>query len=207
MPVRTIEYYLTTSSPWAYLGHVEFGRIAARHGAAIVCRPTPIRRLFDETGGLPLPKRHPVRQAYRLVDLQRWRAARSLPLDLAPAHPLADPSLADNVAIAIIGEGRDPMPFLGAAMAGVWADRLDLSRAATIADILMRLGLNAEALVAKAGEGQSADVYEANLEAAKAAGIFGAPSYVLDGEVFWGQDRLALLDEALASGRAAYRPG
>ena len=206
MAGRRIEYFLTTASPWAYLGHAELGRIAARHGATIAVRPMPVRRLFDETGGLPLPKRHPVRQAYRLVELQRWRAIRGLPLDPAVSHSRPDPSLADRTAIAIAAQGGDPMPFLGKAMAGNWVDRLDLADDGVIAKLLSDLGLDGETLVAAARSEASSEAYEANLADAMAAGVFGAPSYVLDGEVFWGQDRLALLDEALASGREPYRP-
>ncbi|TDR93595.1 2-hydroxychromene-2-carboxylate isomerase [Enterovirga rhinocerotis] len=202
-----IEYFLTTSSPWAYLGHAEFGRIAKTHGVAIRCRPMPVRRVFDETGGLPLPKRHPVRQAYRLVELQRWRERRGLALDLKPAIPLGDPSLADRTAIAIGLAGGDPMPFLGAAMAGLWAGRLDLSAAETVAHLADGVGLDGTALVAAAQGEEAGAVYEENFSAALTAGVFGAPSYVRDGEVFWGQDRLDLLERAVVSGRPAYRPG
>jgi 2-hydroxychromene-2-carboxylate isomerase len=206
MAGRRIEYFLTTASPWAYLGHAELGRIAARHGATIVAKPMPVRQLFDETGGLPLPKRHPVRQAYRLVELQRWRAIRGLPLDPAVSHTRADPSFADRTAIAIEAEGGDPMPFLGKAMAANWADRADIADEGTIAGLLSGLGLDAAKLVAAARSDASSGVYERNLADAMATGVFGAPSYVLDGEVFWGQDRLTLLDDALASGRQPYRP-
>jgi len=73
---RSITYYFSLHSPWTYLGNAVFHDIARRHGCAIDYRPMPLRSVFDETGGLPLPKRHPVRQRYRLVDLQRWRDRR-----------------------------------------------------------------------------------------------------------------------------------
>jgi 2-hydroxychromene-2-carboxylate isomerase len=204
---RRIEYFLSTASPWAYLGHGELQRIAARHDAEILCRPMPVRRLFDETGGLPLPKRHPVRQAYRLVELQRWREIRGLALDLKPAHPLADSALGDRAVIAAVQSGHDPLPFAGAVMAGLWADRLDLSQEATLVRLADEAGLPGEDILRAAASDAVAESYEVSLADAMAAGIFGAPSYVLDGEVFWGQDRLVLLDEALDSGRAAYRLG
>ena len=83
---RTIDYYFSLHSPWTYLGHATFLDIAARHGCRIVYRPVPLRAVFDETGGLPLPKRHPVRQRYRLMDLQRWRERRGVKLVLQPKH-------------------------------------------------------------------------------------------------------------------------
>ena len=207
MSDRTIEYFLSTASPWAYLGHGELQRIAARHGAEIVCRPMPVRRLFDETGGLPLPKRHPVRQAYRLVELQRWREVRGL-----AARPEAGAS-ARRFRAGRPGRDRSgairPRPAaLRGRRHGGPLGRPARPVAGGHACSPGRRGRPAgpDILHAAASDAVAA-AYEANLADAMAAGVFGAPSYVLDGEVFWGQDRLALLDEALASGREAYRPG
>jgi 2-hydroxychromene-2-carboxylate isomerase len=201
-----IEYYLSAASPFAYLGHDALAAIAARHGAEIDVRPLTVRRLFAETGGVPLRERHPARQAYRRVDLMRWRAERNLPLDLDPPYPLEQPAQVERLAIAIGLSGGNPMPFLGAAMAALWAGRRNLADEAVLLDLLSRANLDGPALLASAGSDEAAAVHERNLADATAAGVFGAPSYVLDGEVFWGQDRLAMLDAALASGRAPYRP-
>ena len=81
---RTVEYFLTMASPWAYLGHAAFMEIARRHRLDVRYRPMPVRRVFDATGGLPLPQRHPARQRYRLVELQRWRERRGLALNPQP---------------------------------------------------------------------------------------------------------------------------
>lgn len=205
---REIEYYFTLASPWAYLGHQAFAAIAGRHGATIRYRPMPVRRVFDETGGLPLPKRHPVRQAYRLVDLQRWRARRDVPLNLTPRFTGSDVTTADRCVVALVAAGLDPDAFVRRAGAALWAHELDLGDADVLASLLADAGVpdHARILVA-AQSGEVAARHERNYADALTAGIFGAPSYVLDGEVFWGQDRLDLLDEALASGREPYRPG
>lgn len=203
---RSIQYYFSLHSPWTYLGNAAFHEIARRHGCAIDYRPMPLRSVFDETGGLPLPKRHPVRQRYRLVDLQRWRERRGLPLVLEPKHFPFDPSLADRVAIAILEAGGDPVGFMADVMAGVWAREEDMREPQAISACVDRAGLDAGALLAQADGGAVRQRYEATLSEAIEAGVFGAPSYVLDGEVFWGQDRLDLLDSALASGRVPYRP-
>ena len=201
---RSITYYFSLHSPWTYLGNAAFHDIARRHGCAIDYRPMPLRSVFDETGGLPLPKRHPVRQRYRLLDLQRWRAARGLPLVLQPKHFPFDPSLADRMTIAIRTQGDDPYAFISDVMAGLWARDEDMSRPEALLACAARAGLDGAALL-DAAEGASVKLrYEETLGQAVEAGVFGAPSYVLDGEVFWGQDRLDLLDAALASGRAAY---
>ncbi len=203
---RTIDYYFSLHSPWTYLGHATFLDIAARHGCAIAYRPVPLRAVFDETGGLPLPKRHPVRQRYRLMDLQRWRERRGVKLVLQPKHFPFDPSLADRFLIAIVSAGGDPGRFMGEIMAGVWSRDEDMTQPGAVAGVARSCGFDAQALALAADSEAVVQSYEGTIAAAIAAGVFGAPSYVLDGEVFWGQDRLELLDSALASGRAPYRP-
>lgn len=203
---RSITYYFSLPSPWTYLGNATFHEIARRHGCAIDYRPMPLRSVFDETGGLPLPKRHPVRQRYRLLDLQRWRAARGLPLVLQPKYFPFDPSQADRMAIAIVASGGDPLAFIGDVMAGLWARDEDMSQPEALLACASRAGLDGLSLLAAADSPAIRQRYEDALGQAVEAGVFGAPSYVLDGEVFWGQDRLELLDSALASGRAPYRP-
>lgn len=202
---RSIDYYFTLLSPWTYLGHAAFVDLARRHGCSIVYRPTPLRMVFDETGGLPLPKRHPVRQRYRILELQRWRAKRDLPLVIYPKHFPFDVSLADRVVIAIAQAGGDPSGFVGQVLAGVWARDEDLSNPELIAGIADSAGFNGAALIEAANSEAVLQLYAATINTAVAAGVFGAPSYVLAGEVFWGQDRLDLLADALASGRGPYR--
>ncbi|CAM5222723.1 disulfide bond formation protein DsbA [Bosea thiooxidans] len=203
---RSITYYFSLHSPWTYLGNAVFHDIARRHGCAIDYRPMPLRSVFDETGGLPLPKRHPVRQRYRLVDLQRWRERRGLPLVLQPKHFPFDASQADRMAIAILEAGHDPSAFIGDVMAGVWARNEDMTRPEALLACADRAGLDGPMLLAATESPVVRLRYEDALGQAVEAGVFGAPSYVLDGEVFWGQDRLELLDSALASGRSPYRP-
>ena len=203
---RLITYYFSLHSPWTYLGNAAFHDIARRHGCTVEYRPMPLRSVFDETGGLPLPKRHPVRQRYRLVDLQRWGERRGLPLVLQPRHFPFDPSQADRITIAILADGGDPFAFISDVMAGIWARDEDMREAEALLACAERAGLDGRALLAAADSPPIRQRYEDALGQAVEAGVFGAPSYVLDGEVFWGQDRLELLDSALASGRAAYRP-
>lgn len=202
---RSVGYYFSLHSPWTYLGNALFHEIARRHGCRIDYRPMPLRSVFDETGGLPLPKRHPVRQRYRLVDLQRWRERRGRPLVLQPKHFPFDPAQADRMAVAILASGSDPAAFIADVMAGLWERDEDMGKPEVLLASAARAGLDGKALLAAAESEPVRQRYEATLDEAVAAGVFGAPSYVLDGEVFWGQDRLELLDSALASGRAPYR--
>jgi 2-hydroxychromene-2-carboxylate isomerase len=203
---RAIDYYFTIASPWAYLGHELFLATAARYGATVNYKPMPILDVFEATGSLPLPKRPPARQRYRFVEMQRWRDKRGLPLNLKPAHAPFDATLVNSTIIALAASGRDPGPFAYSAFRGSWAEEKNLADEAVIAALLTAAGFDAAATLAAARSAATAATLAANGRDAIAADVFGAPGYVIDGEVFWGQDRLELLDDALASGRGPYHP-
>jgi len=168
-------------------------------------KPLFLGRVFAETGGLPLNQRHPARQRYRLMDLQRWRDKRDLAFNLHPKHWPFDPTPADRFVVTIVMAGRDPDPFLSRAFPGVWEEERNLSDPLVIAELAEQVGLDSASLMDAAQGPATEAFYALNLENAVAAGVFGSPAYVLDAEVFWGQDRLELLDDALASGRKPYR--
>jgi 2-hydroxychromene-2-carboxylate isomerase len=109
------------------------------------------------------------------------------------------------VVIAAIEAGYDPDPFLRRAFASIWEDELNLADAATLVRLADASGLPGKALVERSGTDEISQKYEQNRQDALAADVFGSPAYVLDGEVFWGQDRIELLVDALKSGRAPYR--
>lgn len=196
---RTVVYHLALVSPWAYLGHDRFLEIAARHGAGVDYRPFDIMALFKETGGKPLPQRHPSVQAYRLVELERWSKRLGIPLTLKPRHFPVPANLASGMVLAAQEAGADLGPLVGAVLRAVWAEERDITDPATVAAIADAHGLDGAALVERA---QSAEIVArfADVTARTlAAGVFGSPTYELDGELFWGQDRLFLLDERLAA--------
>jgi 2-hydroxychromene-2-carboxylate isomerase len=203
---RPITYYFTLISPWAYIGHRLFLDIAARRALEVTYKPVALTEVFAATGGLPLAKRHEARQRYRMLELQRWRDKRGLMFTLKPAYWPFDVTLADRFVIAACLQHLDPGRFLGRAFAAVWEQQRNLAEEATLIEIASATGLPAAELLGLARAEATAAVYAQNTRDAIAAGAFGSPCYVLDGEVFWGQDRLELLDDALASGRAAYRP-
>jgi 2-hydroxychromene-2-carboxylate isomerase len=202
---RQIDYYFSLQSPWAYIGHQAFRELAWTHDLQVNYKPVLLVDLFSETGGLPLMKRHPVRQRYRMIELQRWRDKRGLNFHLQPTHWPFDVRLADGVVIAAIESGHNPDPFMRRAYAAVWEDQLNLADPETLVSLLDESGLPGKALMERAASDEIGGVYEQNRQDALAADVFGSPAYVLDGEVFWGQDRIELLADALKSGRAPYR--
>jgi 2-hydroxychromene-2-carboxylate isomerase len=203
---RQVDYYFSFQSPWAYIGHKPFTEVAKTHGLKVNHKPVVLVDLFSETGGLPLPKRHPVRQRYRMVELQRWRDRRGLKFHLKPANWPFNARLADGVVIAAVEAGHNPNEFMQRGYAGVWEDQLNLADPATLVKMADDSGLPGKGLVERSGSDEIGAAYEQNRQDALAADVFGSPGYVLDGEVFWGQDRIELLADALKSGRAPYRP-
>jgi 2-hydroxychromene-2-carboxylate isomerase len=202
---RQIDYYFSLQSPWAYIGHDPFQQVIKTYSLKVNYKPVVLVDLFSETGGLPLLKRHPVRQRYRLVELQRWRDKRGLNFHLQPANWPFNARLADGVAIAAIEAGHDPEPFLRRAFPAIWEDQLNLADAAVLAKLADDVGLPGKQLVERSESEAISAAYEQNRQDALATDVFGSPAYVLDGEVFWGQDRIELLADALKSGRASYR--
>jgi 2-hydroxychromene-2-carboxylate isomerase len=204
MPTH-IDYYFSFPSPWAYIGHVAFEDVARAHGCTINYKPVMLGELFAETGGLPLAKRHPARQRYRLLELQRWREKRGLSFSLHPKHWPFDPKLSDGMVLAAIEAGLNPEPFMRLGFKSVWEKELNLADAATLVGLADSVGLPGKQLLERAGTPEIAAAYEQNRQDAIAADVFGSPGFVLNGEAFWGQDRIDLLADALKSGRSPYR--
>lgn len=201
---RQVDYYFSIQSPWAYIGHQTFRALVSAYDLTVNHKPVVLVDLFSETGGLPLMKRHPVRQRYRMVELQRWRDKRGLKFHLQPAHWPFNARLADGVVIAALEHGLDPDGYLQRAFAGVWEDQLNLADPSMIIKLADEAGLPGQQLVERSGSDEISTAYEQNRQDALSADVFGSPVYVLDGEVFWGQDRLELLEDALKSSRGPY---
>jgi len=205
--MAVVDYYYSLISPWSYLGHDALLATAAETGATIVHRPVRIFELFAANGAVPLPQRAPARQRYRLIELQRWREQRGLPLNLQPAFYPVDVADADRIVIALAGTEIDPSGFAGAAFRALWAEERNLAERATLAALLDACGHPVEAVLAAAATEAVEERYVANTRAAIAADLPGLPGYVLAGEPFWGQDRIEQLHVTLAGGRAPYGAG
>ena len=200
-----IDYYFSHISPWAYIGHQLFLDFSKKHGATIRYKPVSLMELFPQTGGLPLGKRHPARQSYRWLELQRWRERRGLTFNLKPAHWPFDMSLADRLAIAADRQGHDIADLTTRILCAVFEQQCNCADEAVLAALLQEAGLPTSLLDA-AKTPATEKTYADHFDEAVAAGVFGSPAYVLNGEVFWGQDRLDFVEDALRTGRAPYAP-
>ena len=196
---KTVDYYFSLSSPWTYLGSLEFARLCEDTSTTVNFRPSHLKTVFAATEGLPVPERAPERQAYRLVELERWGAYRQMDINLHPAHWPFDDTLAVGAMLAAEKAGADLHALTHSIMRAAWAEDRDMTNPEHLATVLSGLGLDSKALLAVAAD-QSATrkVIDANTETAIAAGVFGAPSYLYENELFWGQDRLEFLGRALA---------
>ena len=196
---KLIDYYMTPVSPYVYLGHERFVAIARKHRATIVVKPINLGVVFPVSGGLPLAKRAPQRQAYRLVELTRWSRYLGVPLNLHPAHFPVPADLASRFLLAALERSTDAALALALAMSrALWTQERDISDAATLQAISAECGGDVAALAARADAPDIAMRYAALTQEAIDRGIFGTPTYVYAGELFWGQDRLDFLDRALA---------
>jgi 2-hydroxychromene-2-carboxylate isomerase len=201
---RTIDYYFTLASPWAFLGHRPFLDLAKQHGVTVRYRPVDLGEVFPHTGGLPLPKRHPARQRYRILELQRWREARGVALKIKPKHWPFPAETANRTILALAESGADAGPYTQRAFEGVWVKDEDLGQDATLVALLNASGHDGTKVLADAKSDRIGAIYQQHAQDAVAGNVIGSPCYVLDGEVFWGQDRLDLLASALKSGRKAF---
>jgi 2-hydroxychromene-2-carboxylate isomerase len=201
MQGKTVQYYFTPVSPWAYLGHERFCAIARKVNARVEVLPVNFGTIFPASGGLPLDKRAPQRQAYRLVELARWSAWLGVLLNVKPRHFPADPTQAARLVIAVAeNDGAEAaLSLSGALMTAVWAQDRDIADPKTLALVLAECNLPAQRLETSQAA-SVAEQYVANTQRALEAGVFGAPSYVVDGEIFWGQDRLDFLERRLVAG-------
>jgi 2-hydroxychromene-2-carboxylate isomerase len=195
---KEVTVYYALQSPWTYLGWARLRELVARTGATAHYRPVQSGPMFEASGTLPLAKRPKQRQAYRLMELRRWREHLGIPLNLHPKYFPVDESLAARMAIAHRQRGGDIAALSQAMMVAVWTEERDLADRATLLQIAREQGVDGPALLDAAQDPAVQGEYDWNTQAAIEQGVFGMPTYVIDGELFWGQDRLDFVARTLA---------
>lgn len=192
-----INYYLSLISPWAYLGHERLVNMAKENAVEVNIYPIDFSVVFPRTGGVPLPQRSPERKAYRMQELQRWRSFLNIDLNFEPAYFPTSDKLAAAMVINL--RQRDPtaaVVLAGACLRACWAEQRDISNEDTLREIAAENGHDAAPLLTDVENALA--VLEENSQLALREGVFGAPSYVYDGQLYWGQDRLEFLQRQLA---------
>ena len=194
-----MDYYFAPQSPWTYLGHQRLTDIVLAKGAKVRLLPVDLGgKVFPISGGLPLSKRAPQRQAYRLLELKRYSDFLKAPLNL---HPKFFPVSGDDAARLVIAVDLEDgvsasMKFAGAVLSAVWSQEKNIADATVLYQLLEDCGIDGKRMDKSYSQAVQ-ERYEANTEEAIKVGVFGAPSYVIEGEIFWGQDRLDFVERKL----------
>jgi 2-hydroxychromene-2-carboxylate isomerase len=205
-PRPVIEFYFSFVSLWSYIGSRRFESLVRDRNVQVIFKPMDLMHVFSVSGGLPVKQRSVQRQAYRLLEMERWRHIRQVPLVFHPKFYPADPSLAHRVFLAAIEElGHDATPVQELARRGleaVWSEEKDIADPDTIVSLADASGLEGKRLLERAStEAPLAEQEAAITKEAIERDVFGAPFYFLNGEPFWGQDRLEMIDEVIKSKR------
>ena len=194
-----INYFYSHVSPWTYLGHQRFLNMAKKHGAGIDFVPLTLAKVFPVSGGLPLGKRAPQRQAYRMWELRRWPAVLGIKINIEPKYFPVDDGPSAKIALLIQRDGGDVSKLSLAFMSAVWQEERNITDRGTLIEITNDSGFDGEALYEESLGEEANKLLEINCARANEAEVFGAPTYVVDGEPFWGQDRLDLLERVLSA--------
>jgi len=192
----SVDYYFILNSPWSYMANVQLPDLLHRHNVELNLKPVRMAPILEATGGLPLSKRSDQRKSYRLQELARWARRLNIPLNLEPRFFPVDERLAVGVVIAAMEDGHDGLELAETFGAAIWVQEHNLADETVVGEILASEGLPALLI----NEGRAAEIDAAldrNTEEALAAGVFGVPSFVVGKHLFWGQDRLDFLEEAI----------
>ncbi len=199
----TIECYLSLTSLWTYIGARAFLDLVRRRNLQVVYKPMDLMAVFAATGGLPVKQRSRARQAYRIVEMQRWRDIRQIPLVLQPKFYPVNPSRAHRMLLAALQDGSSVHEFVYAVLRALWADEQNIEDPATLQRLADASGLPGRILLARSEDSALRAQEDALTQEAIQRKVFGAPFFFWRGEPFWGQDRLDLLEGMMASERPA----
>lgn len=196
-PARVIEYFYSAHSAYAYLGAPRLAEIAAQSGWRVVHRPFDFRPVVDAATHAPIAGRSAAHIAYFFGrELRRWAQWRDLPiLDHRPTHHDNPLALASGMIMA--ADAPDPLSF--AILRAHWAQDADIADPATLTAIAQSCGADGPALLTAAQTPEIQAQFAANTAEAIARDVFGSPTYFVDGDMFYGQDRLHMLAHALGT--------
>nr|WP_294972055.1 2-hydroxychromene-2-carboxylate isomerase [uncultured Pseudomonas sp.] len=194
---KSVEFYFDFGSPTSYLAYTQLPAICAEAGAELVYRPVLLGGVFQATGNTS-PIAIPAKGRYTMIDMLRFARRYGVPLKMNPHFPINTLTL---MRAATGVQLRQPERFealLACVFKGMWVDALNLGDPAVLGPLLAEAGFDPQALLALTAEQEVKDALKANTEVAIKRGMFGAPTMFVGGEMFFGQDRLDFVREALA---------
>ena len=195
-----IDFYFDFSSPYSFLASEQIEPLAARYGRTVTFRPTLLGIVFKASGSAPLTEQYGPKARYSVHDFER--SARFI--GVRYRHPSKFPigaACADRAVLWLQQHRPDQAnAFVHAVFRAFFQDDRDISDAAVVAQVAQGLGIDGRQLMEAAQEPAIKDELRRRVEEAVAFGVFGAPTIVVDGEVFWGNDRLPQIERFLATG-------
>jgi 2-hydroxychromene-2-carboxylate isomerase len=201
--VATLEFFFDCSSPWTYLAFTRLPALLERTKAAVVWRPILVGGVFNEVNRDVYDRRanpEPRKASYYEKDLQDWARLCGIRIGKPPMFPVRAVSVMRCVIAA--DEKGALLPFARAAFETYWGDLEDISRKDVLAKIAQRAGLDGDALLARSEAPEVKDRLRVNTEEVIARGGFGSPTmFVNSSDMYFGNDRLPLVEAALAAGR------
>ena len=198
-----VSCFYSLSSPWAYFAGPKQQDIVRRHQVKLVLKPYDFQEVAPRTGGVPLRTRPEPRRSYHALELDRWRKHLGMPLQLTPKHYPADgqpPGWNKPpgwMVIAAQERGLDAQRLSHALLRALWAEERNTSDRKVRIAVADENGMPGADLAAAEESAPVQKRYREYSNEAERLGVFGAPTYVLKDERFWGQDRLDFLDRAL----------
>jgi 2-hydroxychromene-2-carboxylate isomerase len=192
--MKRIEFFFDYASTYSYLAHLEVEALATRHAAELVYRPMVLGFVFKATGN-SMPAAVPAKAAYMVHDVRRWVRHLGIPFHMPSVFP-TNTIRALRCAVAALDEGTF-LAYHHAVMKAYWANDQDIGDADVLAAIATGAGLDGARLIARAEDPAVKATLKGNTDEAVARGVFGAPTFFVGDEMFWGNDRLQFVAEAL----------
>jgi 2-hydroxychromene-2-carboxylate isomerase len=195
---RTIDFYFDFPSPYSYLAHTQLPKLAAEHGATIVYHPFRILELMKIVGNRPTTIECKSKGKYATVDLQRWAKRYKVDVSRNPNSRSFDYAKFDRGALVAIADGRGA-EYVTAIFDAIWRDAADLSQRPVLIGALTRAGFDGHGLLQRVASNDIVAKLDAETATAAERGVFGAPTMFVGDQMFFGNDRLDFVAEALRS--------
>ena len=192
---KTVIYFHSLSSPWAYMGWPKFRALIEKHDLEVIVRPT---RIVPPNGGIPLRTRPDARQRYHEVELDRWRKRLNMPLVLRPRYYPTNNEFCARMVIAADRLGWNALALSHGLLHALWSEEQDVNEAAVRVAVADKLGMDGRRLLELQDTPEIVAAWKASEREAAERGVFGTPTWVYRDVLYWGQDRLDFLDEDLA---------